>query len=213
MGCLTIRLFEKIYAAILLIITPLMSYSQLNENILFKTIDEVKNIDFKKLDSTDHTDYSIDIEYYSDYYYQPQNLEPYTFLDYPISCASFYMTQDEHIKSFGMYLQIENATEFYKKMVENYGKPLIVNHSKHFFQQHGVELPKIYTDEAIKLLESIPFPIIQEYKDMTKLNWYMKHDNSSKKEVVISIYNMLNTGDDFFSLRRNLRLIIKEIQE
>lgn len=82
-----------------------------------------------------------DIEYECDYFYSPKEESPYTFLGYTISGASFYLTENQKIKSFGFLIEVDDSYGFYRTMVKTYGDASVVSPSKYFFEKRGFVLP------------------------------------------------------------------------
>ncbi|WP_299532392.1 hypothetical protein [Ulvibacterium sp.] len=188
-----------------------MTYSQLDEKIVLGNFEIIKNLDFRKVTSGDYDNW--DIEYESDYFYKPNTEPPLTFLEYPVLDASFYLTENQDIKSFGLRLYLDDADGFYGKMVEQYGEPSIVNQSNYYFQNHGIELPVAESEKAKKIIASIPFPLVNEYKDMRKVSWYDLRNDFSENEMVIRIYNYPIDHLGFDSPKRILRILFEEVEE
>ncbi len=184
----------------------MMGYALLNESILSKDFIMIKNIDFRSVNEEDYD--NLDIEYKSDYYYEPKNEPPMTFLGYPVSFASFYLAHDEKIKSFGMQILTDNATLFYQKVKETYGSFSVSSPSVFFFEKHGISLPKEYSEEAEKIIANLPIPTVEEYKDTRTISWYLKIERSTGADnATLKIYNHPVKGLNFESPDRELRIV------
>lgn len=190
----------------LFVIASNMGYTQLNENILYEDFEMIQNVDFKLVLENDYD--NRDIEYKSDYYYKPDMKPSLTFLGYPISIASFYLTDDEKIKGFGMKVQTDNAILFYHKVVEAYGSFSVSSPSTFFFEKHGISLPKEYSEESNSIVKNFPIPIVEEYKDMRTISWYFNIKKSfARNGITMKIYNHPKDGKSFESLGRELRIV------
>lgn len=197
---------NRLIIYVFVIVSHMMGYAQLNENILSKNFDMIKSIDFRLVSEEDYD--NLDIEYKSDYYYEPKNESPMTFLGYPVSVASFYLTNDQKVKSFGMKILADNATLFYQKVKEKYGSFSVSSPSDYFFEKHGIFLPKEYSEEAENMIKNLPIPTVEEYKDTRTISWYLKIErNTGKDNATLKIYNHPVKGLNFESPNRELRIV------
>lgn len=186
----------------------MMSKAQLNESILYTPFKNIANDDFRKTVEADLDNW--DIEYESDFYYEPNVVEAYTFLDFPISSASFYVSESNEIKKFGLRITVINSDEFYKRMFEKYGNSSVCSPSQYFFEKHGVSLPKEEGEEAMELLSKIPMPTLEDYKDTNSITWSKVKNTLHDFSVKVKIYNSPLEGYGFESPQRILRILFEK---
>ena len=184
-----------------------MTLAQLNESILLDDIKNIMNEDFRETVDAD-LDRS-DIEYKSDFLYEPKSVEAYTFLGFPVVNASFYISESNTIKSFGLRLKLKDADIFYRKMFDRYGNSSLCSPSKYFLEKKGYTLPREESKEAIEQLSKMPFPILEDYKDINSSTWTIESDSLPSK-IDIKIYNYPMEGSSFESPERILRVIFRE---
>lgn len=192
----------------LLYITPMMSEAQLNESILYTDIYNIVNEDFRHTVDDDLDNW--DIEYESDFYYERNTVKAYTFLDFSISSASFFVSESNEIKKFGLRLTVIDSDEFYQRMFNKYGHSSVCSPSQYFFDKHGVRLPKKEGEEAMELLSKIPMPTLEDYKDTNSITWSKVKSNSSSSEIDITIYNSPLEGYGFENPKRILRILFEK---
>jgi len=188
-----------------------MSEAQLNESILFTNIDNIRNGDFRQTVENDLDNW--DIEYESDFYYEPNTTEAYTFLNFPISSASFYVSESNEIKKFGLRVSISDSHEFYQRMFDKYGNSSVCSPSQYFFDKHGVTLPKEEGEEAMELLSKIPMPTVEDYKDTNSITWSEVKNTLHDFSVKIKIYNSPLEGYGFESPQRILRILFEKTDD
>lgn len=192
----------------MLSITPMMSNAQLNESILYTDIDTIVNEDFRETVDDDLDNW--DIEYESDFYYEPNMVEAYTFLDFPISSASFYVSENNEIKKFGLRIMVIDGDEFYQRMFDRYGSHSVCSPNQYYFGKHGVSLPKEENEEAMELLSKIPMPTLEDYKDTNSITWYKEKSNLFEFSFKIKVYNSPIEGYGFESPQRILRILFEK---
>ncbi|AIM61048.1 hypothetical protein IZU89_11480 [Cellulophaga lytica] len=192
----------------ILLITPMISKSQLNESILFSDLNNIINEDFRKTVDSDLDNW--DIEYKSDFYYEPNTSKAYTFLEYPISSASFYISENSKIKKFGLRITVSDGDEFYQRMFNQYGNSSVCSPNQYYFDKHGVSLPKEENEEAMELLSKIPMPTLEDYKDTNSITWSKIKSESLGFSVDITIYNSPIEGYNFESPQRILRILFEK---
>ncbi|WP_299532396.1 hypothetical protein [Ulvibacterium sp.] len=188
---------------------PLMAKSQLDEKILCKDFKRIENSDFREVLETDVDSFEIEFDF--DYYYKPRNEKVYTFLNRPISGASFLLDKNRKIKEFGMWLYIEDSKLFYREMVETYGEASSASLSEYYLKQHGFKKLSEYNDLDESDFESLPLPTPENYNNTRMVSWYKKESKNTGKEVLISIYNYPEDGYDFSYPSRKLRIKISHL--
>ncbi|MEH6681301.1 MAG: hypothetical protein V7724_12180 [Sediminicola sp.] len=185
-----------------------MVYAQLDESILFKDLEEIENTDFRKTEERDLDNW--DIEYKSDHYYEPRLEKAYTFLGHEISAASFFVSEDRKIQSFGLLIYTDDATGFYEKMVETYGEFAVCSPSGYYFQKHGITLPTEESEEAYRIINSIPVPILEDYKNTTSIKWNVIGEKPPlDQKIHLRIYNKPIEGQNFDHEGRKLRIVFE----
>ena len=199
----------KLFIITILSITPIMSEAQLNDSILYTDINSIVNEDFRQ--TIDHDLDNWDIEYESDFYYEPNTVKAYTFLNFPISSASFFVSESNKIKKFGLRITVIDSDEFYQRMFEKYGNSSVCSPSQYFFDKHGVSLPKEEgEEEAMEILSKIPMPTLEDYKDTNSITWSEIKNVSHGFIVKIKIYNSPIEGNGFESPQRILRILFEK---
>jgi len=183
--------------------------SQLNESILLTEFQNIKNSDFRKTRKADLDDWEI--EYKSDFFYKPFNEAGMTFLGYPVSSASFFVKKNI-VEKFGIRVALDNAEEFYNRMVKQYGDYSVCSPSREFFASKGYVLPKENNKEAQELIANLPVPELVDYKNLTSITWYdVEHENNCEN-IMIKVYNIPQNGTNFQGHERMVRIVFS-IQE
>ncbi|MGD1946552.1 MAG: hypothetical protein ACFB0A_09905 [Croceivirga sp.] len=122
--------------------------SQLTESTLLTEFNTIKTFDFRKTVEADLDDWEI--EYKSDFYYQPSKKPPLRLLEYPIHSASFYLTKDEKVEKFVLRINLHDIEGFYKTIIDRYGSFGVCSPSREFFNLKGIDTkrgkrrPKLY---------------------------------------------------------------------
>ena len=184
--------------------------SQLTESTLLTEFNTIKTSDFRKTVEADLDDWEI--EYKSDFYYQPRNKPPITFLGYTIRSASFYLTRDEKVEKFGLRISLNDAEGFYYKMVSKYGDYSVCSPSKQFFINKGYILPKENSKEAQELIAQMPIPSLTDYKDINTITWYDIAHKNDYNEITIKMYNIPQNSSTFREFEHAVRIVFS-IQE
>lgn len=151
----------------IILILPLTLMSQLNEAVLLMEFNTLRNIDFRKTTEADLDDWEI--EYESDFVYEPKEEADLTFLGYPINSASFYLTNDGKIEKFGLKIYLNNVDEFYQRLVGVYGGYSVCSPSKAYFESKGFILPSQDNEEAQAFIAQLPVPDLDDYRYLNSL--------------------------------------------
>ncbi len=182
-----------------------MIYPQLNEQLISKNLETIYNKDFRKTTENDWDDWEI--EYESNYYYKPYLDDSFTFIGYPIASASFFVDTLGTITHFGIYIETNESDDFFDKMVKTYGDEVVSVLSENYLQKKGIVLPTEENEEASNIIQQIPIPTTNEFKELHKITWFNIFNKSHEKGINIMVYNIPLRDYGMPSSRKKLRIL------
>ncbi|PIB25417.1 hypothetical protein BFP77_00950 [Maribacter sp. 4U21] len=164
-----------------------MQQFNIDENILNRSFSDYESEYFIKIDQEEMHDYEI--SYHYNYYYPSGTPFNFSFMKHRVSKAGFAVAKDKSIEQVVLYLKIFDIDMFYKDLVKRYGKPETTSISKFYLEKHGYKIPSETDGFNENSYDSLPTPLLKDFKNLRNVTWYEVNDSVNKIETNLIVRN------------------------